>query len=103
MMAGYAVHDRGVPAHNVVVEDQSRSTVENVVNSAPLMADCPSIKVASNTFHALRARLILREQSPQLAQRLVRARDYIPFEGGPLHAVMLGYDLYRFARAQPAA
>ena len=55
MMADYAVQELGVPLHNVVVEDQSRTTVENVVNSAPLMADSPAIKIASNTFHARRA------------------------------------------------
>ena len=58
MMADYAVQELAVPLHNVVVEDQSRTTVENVVNSAPLMADSPAIKIASNTFHARRARQI---------------------------------------------
>jgi uncharacterized SAM-binding protein YcdF (DUF218 family) len=89
MMADYAIHQLGVPAHNVVVEDQSRTTVENIVNSAPLMANSPAIKIASNSFHALRARVILHDESPELAQRLVRARDYTPFEWGLLHAVML--------------
>src|SRR5699024_7307647 len=55
MMADYAVRKLGVPVDNVVVEDQSRTTVENIVNSAPLMAASPAIKIASNTFHARRA------------------------------------------------
>jgi uncharacterized SAM-binding protein YcdF (DUF218 family) len=89
MMAEYAVQTLRVPACNVVVEDQSRTTVENIVNATPLMADSPAIKIASNTLHARRARQILRAQSPELAERLVRTRDYIPAEWGPLHAVMM--------------
>jgi uncharacterized SAM-binding protein YcdF (DUF218 family) len=103
MMADYAVQELAVPLHNVVVEDQSRTTVENVVNSAPLMADSPAIKIASNTFHARRARQILRVESPELAGRLVRTRDYIPVEWGPLHAVLVAYEAYRDRRARSAA
>ena len=103
MMADYAVQTLHVPAYNVVVEDQSRTTVENVVNSAPLMADSPAIKIASNTFHARRARQILRDESPELAERLVRTRDYIPVERGPLHAVLVAYEAYRERRARSAA
>jgi uncharacterized SAM-binding protein YcdF (DUF218 family) len=95
MMADYAIRKLGVPVHAVVVEDQSRTTVENIANSAPLMADSPAIKIASNTFHARRARRILQDESPELADRLVRARDYIPFEWGPLHALMLAYESSR--------
>jgi hypothetical protein len=69
----------GCGAHGGVVEDQSTSTLENILNSVPLMAANPVIKIASNALHALRARAILSKQSPELATRLVRARDYIPF------------------------
>jgi DUF218 domain len=103
MMAEYAVKKCGVPAANVLVEDQSRTTVENVVNSAPLMADSPAIKIASNTFHARRARQILHDESPELARRLVRARDYIPVEWGPLHAVLVAHEGFRNRRARSAA
>lgn len=95
MMADYAVRRLGVPAANVVLEDRSRNTVQNVLNSIPLMAQSPAIKIASNTFHARRARQILHEESPQLAQRLRPARDYRPAEWGPLHMVLLAYHLYR--------
>lgn len=103
MMANYAVHDLGVPVHNVVVEDRSRTTVENIVNSAPLMADSPAIKIASNTFHARRARQILRDESPELAARLVRARDYVLLEWGPLHAGLVAFESYRERRARASA
>lgn len=94
MMADYA-ESLGVPAANIILEDQSRTTVENVTNSIPLLADAPAIKIASNTFHARRARRILRDESPELAARLVRTRDYIPGEWGPLHLVMLVHEALR--------
>jgi uncharacterized SAM-binding protein YcdF (DUF218 family) len=102
MMADYAVQQLGVPAENVVVEDQSRTTVENIVNSAPLMLDSPAIKIASEPFHARRARRILRRESPELARCLVRARDYVPFEWGPAHALLLAFESYLSRRARLA-
>jgi uncharacterized SAM-binding protein YcdF (DUF218 family) len=98
MMADYAIHQLGVPVRNVVVEDQSRTTIENVANSTPLLADSPAIKIASNTFHARRARRILHDESPELAERLVRTRDYLPVEWGPLHALMMAHEGYRDRR-----
>lgn len=99
MMADYAIHELGVPARNVVIEDQSRTTVENIKFSAPLMADSPAIKIASDTFHARRARKILRDESPTSADKLVRARDYLPGEWGPLHTVLAAFECYRKRRA----
>lgn len=100
MMADYAIGSLGVPTANVVIEDQSRTTVENIVNSLPLVADGPAIKIASDTFHARRARQILHDQSPQLAKQLVRARDYVPLEYGPVHLAALGFEKYRQRRAR---
>ncbi|WP_308192939.1 YdcF family protein [Mycobacterium sp. PSTR-4-N] len=100
MMADYAVRELGVPARNVTIEDRSRTTVENIVNSVPLMADSPAIKIASNTFHARRARQILRDESPELAARLVRARDYLPMEWGPLHVALVAFEGFRDRRAR---
>ncbi|HEX7827981.1 MAG TPA: YdcF family protein [Mycobacterium sp.] len=98
MMADYAVHTLGVPAANVVVEDRSRTTVQNVVNTIPLMPDGSAVKVASNTFHARRARRILFDESPELGARLVRARDYLPLEWGPLHVLLVAFEYYRDRR-----
>jgi uncharacterized SAM-binding protein YcdF (DUF218 family) len=95
MMAEYARHTLGLPQHNIVLEDRSTTTVENIVNSIPLLGDVPVIKIASNTFHARRARRILDTVSPQLAGQLVRARDYIPFEGGLLHAALWVHEAIR--------
>lgn len=95
LMADYAVNYLGVPIDRVTIEDRSRSTVENVQNCAPVLAEYTSIAIASNTFHAHRARRILHAQSPELAARLTRARDYRPFEWGIAHAVLLAFEVYR--------
>ena len=102
MMADYAAHTLGVPTANIVIEDQSRTTVENVVNSVPLMADSVAIKIASDTLHAHRARRIMLDESPELAKRLVPARDYVPAEWGPLHAVLVAFEYYRGRRSRSA-
>ena len=96
-MAEYAVHSLGVPAANIVIEEESRTTIENIARSAPLLAGSGSIKIASDTFHARRARRILVASSPPLAERLIPARDYVPFEWGLLHAALLVYETYRRA------
>lgn len=103
MMADYAVHELAVPAHNVVIEDQSTTTVENIKYSAPLMADSAIVKIASDTFHARRARKILRDESPELADKLVSARDYLPGEWGPLHVALAAFECYRKHRVRSAA
>jgi uncharacterized SAM-binding protein YcdF (DUF218 family) len=103
MMAVYAARSLRVPARSIIVEDQSRSTVENVANSLPLLADSAAIKIASDTFHARRARRVLRDESPKMALRLARARDYVPLEWGPLHAFLALHEAYRRRRARPRA
>lgn len=100
MMADYAVRAAGVPPANIIIENQSRTTIENIANSLELMTGSPAIKIASDTLHARRARKILHNQSPDLAKRLVRTRDYIPFEYGVLHAVLLAFEHYRRRRAR---
>lgn len=64
----------------VFLEDQSRTTWENVTNVIPLLEDVDRIKIASQPAHALKARAYLRRQRPDLAERLVRAADHRPGE-----------------------
>ncbi|MGW2260232.1 YdcF family protein [Streptomyces sp. NPDC001780] len=67
-------------AGTVLLEDQSRTTWENITNVIPLLEDADRIKIASQPAHALKARAYLRRQRPDLAEKLVRADDYRPGE-----------------------
>ncbi|MEU8382452.1 YdcF family protein [Streptosporangium sp. NPDC048865] len=64
----------------VFLEDQSRTTWENVANVIPLLEDVDRIKIVSQPAHALKARAYLRRQRPDLADRLVPGDDYRPGE-----------------------
>ncbi|MFD9637377.1 YdcF family protein [Streptomyces violascens] len=64
----------------VLLEDQSRTTWENIAHVIPLLEDVDRIKIVSQPAHALKARAYLRRQRPDLAERLVRADDYRPCE-----------------------
>ena len=75
LMACYARESRGY-AGVLITEARSRSTWENVHNAIPLIEDADRIKVVSNSLHAEKARLYLWRHRPDLAERLVPARDY---------------------------
>lgn len=76
IMAAYTVETLGWPRHRVRLEELAGTTWENIAFCIPLLQDAGSIAIASNTFHARRARRYLAEQSPELAGRLRRADDY---------------------------
>jgi len=61
-MARYLV-DRGLPAGNVVVEDRSKSTRENLLNSTALLdgrSGNDRLLVVTNNFHVLRSAVLTR-------------------------------------------
>lgn len=60
----------------IIVENESRSTWENVCNVMPLLVDADWITFASNSLHAEKARAYLRRQRPDLAPRLVPGHDH---------------------------
>jgi uncharacterized SAM-binding protein YcdF (DUF218 family) len=95
LMARYAVEELGIPVSNVTLEEQSRTTWENIAFSIPLLADATSIVIASNTFHARRARRYLAKQSPELAARLRRGADYRFGELLPLKPYLAIYEWRR--------
>ena len=97
LTADYAVNALGAPRENVVLEECARTTWENLAYSIPLIEQAPSIKIASSTFHARRARNYLAKQSPLLAARLHRARDYAP---GELVLAKLPLALYEWRRSR---
>ncbi len=78
----------------MVIEDQSKSTWENVTNVVPLIENAERIKFASQPAHALKARLYLRRQRPDLADRLVPAADYRPGEWLFVKPVLAVYGLW---------
>ncbi|MFG2497551.1 YdcF family protein [Streptomyces sp. NPDC048441] len=75
LMADYAKSAFGFDGH-VLIEDQSRTTWENVTNVIPLLEGVDRIKIASQPAHALKVRVYVRRQRPDLAERLVPAGDY---------------------------
>ena len=71
----------GVPASQILREDQSHSTFENISNALPLLAglNCTDVILITDAYHAPRARLIARRlgliaisSSPPLAGASVR-------------------------------
>ena len=59
-----------------VLERDSRTTWENIANTVDLLQEFDTVKVASNSLHAEKARAYLWQQRPDLGRRLVPARDY---------------------------
>ncbi|MEU4279589.1 YdcF family protein [Streptomyces tanashiensis] len=93
LMAAYArsaLHFEG----RILIEDQSRTTWENITNVVPLLEDAQRIAIASQPAHALKARAYLRRQRPDLADRLVRADDYRPGEWTLLKPLLAAYGLW---------
>jgi uncharacterized SAM-binding protein YcdF (DUF218 family) len=98
LMAGYA-EERGHSA-NVIVEDRSRTTWENIENAIPLIKDASRIKVVSNPLHAQKGRMYLRHQCPEVAGRLVRGADYRFGEWMALKPVFAAYGLLDLHRSR---
>jgi hypothetical protein len=82
-----------------VLEEESRTTLENVVNAIPLVEDADRVKIVSNPLHAQKARLYLHRERPDLARKLVRAKDYRPGEWAPLKPFFAVYGLRRLTKA----
>ncbi|HYQ75041.1 YdcF family protein [Cellulomonas sp.] len=74
LMARYARH-RGYRGE-LVLEDASRSTWENVAHVLPELEDAGRIRIVSNSLHAEKARAYLWATRPDLADRLVRADEH---------------------------
>jgi len=92
VMAAYGVARLGMRPADVALETAATSTRENLSLSLPWLRDARTIRVASNTAHAHRARGYLRELDPVLWRRLRRTRDFVPLELGPLRLALRFYD-----------
>jgi uncharacterized SAM-binding protein YcdF (DUF218 family) len=99
LMAKYAVERCGFTG-DVVCEEQSRTTWENIENVIPLIEDVERVKIVSNPLHAHKARLYLHHQRPDLACRMVRSADYRMGEWAPLKPLFAVYGLVDMARTR---
>lgn len=99
VMAAYGVA-RGIPPDRIVRETKATTTRENLAFSLPWLREAATIRIASNTFHARRARRYLRATAPELFARLRRTRDFVPFELGPLRLALTFYDWVAARTAQ---
>ena len=75
VMAGYA-QTLGIPDHVIVLEEEARSTWENLQYSAPLVEEFDVVRIVSDPMHGWRARQFLARQRPDLAAKLAPARDH---------------------------
>lgn len=85
---------------SVLLEEESRTTWENITNVVPLLEDADSIKIVSQPAHALKARAYLRRQRPDLAERLVPADDYRPGEWLIVKPLLALYGLWTLRRLE---
>ena len=101
VMARYAIEERGYGGE-VIREEESRTTWENIQNVIPVLEDVDGIKIVSNPLHAEKARLYLWRQRPDLAARLVRSADYRVGEWAPLKPLFAVYGLPDLAKSKRA-
>lgn len=99
VMAEYAVARLGIHPDDVAIEPHATSTRENLTLALPWLEDARTIRIASNTAHARRARQYLRELDPSLWARLRSTADYWPLELGPLRLALTFYDFVAGRRA----
>ncbi|MFD4440334.1 YdcF family protein [Nocardia sp. NPDC058519] len=99
LMGRYAVETCGY-AGELVLEESSRSTWENIAFAIPYLKDVDRIKIVSLPTHAETARAYLAEQSPELAVRLVPGREYRFGEWMPLKPVFALYVVAKTLRGR---
>jgi DUF218 domain len=103
VMAGYARDVLGVPAQQIMLEEQARSTWDNIRYSLPLAEQFTAIKIASDPFHVDRAHRYAARIRPDLVTRLEPASCYRPGEYLPLKAAVLAYEIWSRVRRRHVA
>ncbi len=94
LMARYAIQTCGYRGE-LVLEDQSRTTWENIAFAIPYLKDVDRIKIVSLPSHAAKARHYLAQQCPDLATHLVRGADYRFGDWMPLKPAFALYGLLK--------
>ncbi|MFE5308974.1 YdcF family protein [Isoptericola sp. NPDC056605] len=91
-----ADHAVGVLGYDgpLVLEEESRTTWENVARVLPLVEDADRITFVSQPAHALKARVYVARQRPDLVGRLTRAADHRWGEWLPLKPALAAYGLW---------
>lgn len=102
LMARYATETCGYRGE-LVLEDQSRTTWENIGFAIPYLEDIDRIKIVSIPLHAEKARQYLAQQRPELGARLVRGADYRFGEWTLAKPVVAIYSLWKDARDRSRA
>jgi hypothetical protein len=92
-----------VPAQQIMLEEQARSTWDNITYSLPLAEQFTAIKIASDPFHARRAHPYVATIRPDLVTRLEPAGCYRPGEYLLLKAALLAYGIWSRARRRGIA
>jgi uncharacterized SAM-binding protein YcdF (DUF218 family) len=95
VMSEYARDVLGVPSEQIALEDRARTTWQNVRFALPLAEHADTIKFASDSLHAARARRYLLAQRPELAARLRSGADYRFGERWWLKVATAGYEVVR--------
>ncbi len=103
VMAGYARDVLGAPAQQIMLEEQARSTLDNIKYSLPLAEQFAAIKIASDPFHVRKAHRYLAAIRPDLVTRLEPAGCYQPGEYLLLKAAILAYEIWSRARRRGIA
>lgn len=103
VMADYARDMLGVPAQQIMLEEQARSTWDNIKYSLPLAEPFTAIKIASDPFHARKAHRYVARIRPDLVTRLEPARCYRPGEYLLLKAAILAHEIWSHARRRRIA
>ncbi len=92
VMAAYGER-LGLTPDRIARETRATTTRENLALSMPWLRDARSIRIASDTHHARRARGYLRASEPHLWARLAPTADFRPLELGPFRPVLTVYNL----------
>ena len=88
-------------AGEVILEQKSRTTVENARCVAPMLAGAGRVAVASNPLHGLKLRVLLGRCDSTLRRRFVASSDYRVGEIGPLRLVTAVVGFHDLLRAWP--